>query len=800
MRIWPWCRAARSPGAGGRAGGGVPVLRLLVLVVVFVLPMVVTLELKHLGERGVISERELQQVATELQVQDGLEWRAISGRVRPQDVTQDLVASRERVAVLLGHTHRGGFDTADAQRLTGLHRQYGQVVDQQLRLLQAGELQEAAEFDEEQVDPAFERTREALGEVAGLVSARADRSRQLSDAGVLLTVLLSLSLTTLVQSRRRRADVQRHAERRGEARYRALVDQSSDLVVVIDRAGLAGYLSPSAERLLASHDSPSLPQGTAGPVDVLARVLPADRDRLAAALAAATPGHGSALEVRIPGRQGARTFEVSVQDLTGEASVAGLVLTAHDITDRLVLQQEIEHRALHDTLTQLPNRALLADRFDQALRAGQRDGTATGLLLIDLDRFKEINDTFGHHYGDALLTQVGPRLTAALREVDTVARLGGDEFAVLLPDIASVQDVVAVAEKLQAALETPFHVEGVDLDVEASIGLVLSGEHGSDAATLLQRADIAMYVAKTQNLGVSVYDPTIDGHSPAKLALLGDLRRALERGELVLHYQPKVSISTGEVVGAEALVRWQHPGRGLLFPDTFIPLAEHTGLIGPLTRHVVSSALAQARVWADAGRPLPVSVSVNLSARNLLDERLPTQVAELLTLHGVPARLLELEVTESAIMTEPARAQRLLEALAALGVRLSIDDFGAGYTSLGQLKTLPITELKIDKSFVMTMTEDRSNALIVHSVVDLGHNLGLTLVAEGVETQQALGALSGLGCDVAQGYHLSRPATAAAFDLWRASRPAALPPALDAPPSPTAQRPPHQPSPLPAQS
>jgi diguanylate cyclase (GGDEF)-like protein len=426
------------------------------------------------------------------------------------------------------------------------------------------------------------------------------------------------------------------------------------------------------------------------------------------------------------------------------------------------------HASLHDTLTGLPNRTLLADRFGQALRAGARSGSSSALLLIDLDRFKEINDTFGHHYGDELLTQVGPRLTGVLRAVDTVARLGGDEFAVLLPDVRSVNDAIAVATELRSALEAPFHVEGVDLDVEASVGVVLSGQHGQDATTLLQRADIAMYIAKTQNIGIFAYDPDVDGHSPAKLALLGDLRRALTGGELILHYQPKVSVSTGDVVSAEALIRWQHPQRGLLLPDAFIPLAEHTGLIGPLTHRVLDLALAQVRSWADAGRPL--SVSVNLSARNLLDERLPDTVAELLAVHGVPAALLELEVTESALMTEPARAQRLLEQLSALGVRISIDDFGAGYTSLGQLKNLPVSELKIDRSFVMTMTEDNSDALIVHSVVDLGHNLGLTIVAEGVETEQALAALKDFGCDVAQGYHLCRPVPAEAFEAWCAGR------------------------------
>ncbi len=285
----------------------------------------------------------------------------------------------------------------------------------------------------------------------------------------------------------------------------------------------------------------------------------------------------------------------------------------------------------------------------------------------------------------------------------------------------------------------------------------------------MQRADIAMYVAKQRSLGVAVYDPDTDGHSPERLALLGDLRRALSNDELFLHYQPKISLSTGEVCGAEALLRWQHPSRGLVPPDAFIPLAENTGLIGPLTTQVLDLALAQARRWADADAPL--QIAVNLSARNLLDDRLDTLVAQLLTRHGVAPALLKLEVTESAIMADPVRAKALLERLAALGVGLSIDDFGAGYTSLGQLKNLPVTELKVDRSFVMTMQTDTSNSMIVRSVVELGHNLGLTAVAEGVENTQILNQLAGYTCDVAQGYHLSRPLTADAFDTWRASWP-----------------------------
>lgn len=387
-----------------------------------------------------------------------------------------------------------------------------------------------------------------------------------------------------------------------------------------------------------------------------------------------------------------------------------------------------------------------------------------GLLLIDLDRFKDINDTFGHHYGDALLKEVGPRLSSGLRAVDTVARLGGDEFAVLLPGVADVEAASAVAAKLLERIAAPFRVEGIDLDIEASIGIALTGQPDDSATALLQHADIAMYVAKARSLGACAYEAAVDTHSPEKLALLGELRRALDRSELVLHYQPKISVSTGDIVGVEALVRWSHPERGLVFPDAFIPLAEHTGLIGPLTRYVLAAALRQARVWADAGHSL--QVAVNLSARNLLDERLPSVVAELLAVRRVPAQLLELEITESALLTEPGRAQILLERLAAIGVRISIDDFGAGYTSLGQLKDLPIRELKIDRSFVSSLTTARSDAIIVQSVIDLGHNLGMTIVAEGVENSEVFDALAGFGCDVVQGHYLSPSLPVEDYDSW----------------------------------
>jgi len=418
-------------------------------------------------------------------------------------------------------------------------------------------------------------------------------------------------------------------------------------------------------------------------------------------------------------------------------------------------QRRIRQQALSDALTGLPNRILLLDRTAQAIRQADRELVPAALLLIDLDRFKEVNDTLGHHCGDQLLVQVGQRLRAALRGVDTVARLGGDEFAVLLPRITTGEGAVMVAGKLQDALQEPFTLQGLALEVEASIGLALYPEHGNDPDELLQHADIAMYVAKETHAGFVLFDPTQDQHSPRRLALLGELRRAIDQQQLVLHYQPKIDAHTSQVLGVEALVRWQHPEHGLVPPGEFIPLAERTGLIGPLTHYVMDAALRQCRTWRQAGHEL--AVAVNVSARRLLDLAFPDEVGGLLARWDVPARLLVVEITESAIMADPAHAMQILGRLNQMGVQLSIDDFGTGYSSMAYLKSLPVDELKVDRSFVSQMISNSSDAVIVRSTVDLGRNLGLRVVAEGVEDQTTLEVLDALGCDAVQGFHVSRP-------------------------------------------
>jgi diguanylate cyclase len=498
----------------------------------------------------------------------------------------------------------------------------------------------------------------------------------------------------------------------------------------------------------------------------LQRVHPAylDLTSQTATLAAREQAQATAALTELRRRQHALVPAAVVAGGAGIVALAVFLLVLVGYQRRLVRQAAASsHQALHDALTGLPNRELFADRVGQAIRTADRELQPAALLLLDLDRFKDVNDTLGHHHGDELLCEVGTRLQEALRQVDTVARLGGDEFAVLVPG-ATGEGAAAVADKLRAALHAPLTLDGVTLDLDASIGIAVYPDHGDDTAELLQHADVAMYAAKAAHAGFMVYDPAVDQHSPRRLALLGGLRRALERDELVLHYQPKADLQSGQILGVEALVRWQHPDHGLLAPEEFIPLAERTGLIHPLTRWVLDAALRQAAQWQQAGHRL--SVAVNVSTRCLLDPGFPDEVAERLHAWQVPAGSLMLEVTESAVMADPARALDVLGRLHAMGVKLAVDDFGTGYSSMAYLKALPVDELKVDRSFVGQMADSSSDAVIVRSTIDLGHNLGLRVVAEGVETQAAWQELEALGCDTAQGFYLGRPMPASDLERW----------------------------------
>jgi diguanylate cyclase (GGDEF)-like protein len=427
-----------------------------------------------------------------------------------------------------------------------------------------------------------------------------------------------------------------------------------------------------------------------------------------------------------------------------------------------------EHQANHDALTKLPNRKYLRERLQQALDS-RTSGSCVALFVLDLDRFKEVNDTLGHRTGDLLLQHVSERLLQAVRPDDVVARLGGDEFAVLLPSVPDEATALEVAERIRTGLDAPFELEGMLLEPEASIGLALTPAHGDDVESLLRYADIAMYVAKNERSVIETYSADRDRQSTSRLGLLGALRKAIDDGELELHYQPKVSLRLGTVTGVEALVRWRHPTRGLILPDDFVPLAESTGLMKKLTATVVDTALAQAADWWARG--LQVPVAVNVSARDLHGTGLARTVAEGLERHGLPAEAIRLELTERILMAEPARVADGLAELDRVGVRLSLDDFGTGYSSLVLLQRLPVSEIKVDRSFVQRMAVSSEDVTIVRSIIDLAHALGIDAVAEGVENDAAWDTLGALGCDSAQGWYIARPMSADAVTEWLLSHP-----------------------------
>ncbi len=446
-----------------------------------------------------------------------------------------------------------------------------------------------------------------------------------------------------------------------------------------------------------------------------------------------------------------RTFETpDLQLLETIANHAGVALQNGRLVDKL------RHEALHDALTELPNRVNLQRRLTAALEE-VADGRSPGaaVMILDLDDFKEVNETLGHQQGDLLLTEVGARLTGAIGALGTVARLGGDEFAVLLTGTADEERAVLVGRRILRALEQPIVLDGLEVEVGGSLGIALAPTHATDAAALLKRADMAMYDAKTTARRLRVFDPELDTDNPRRLTLVSELRTALEQGEVVVHVQPQTRLGSGEVSGVEALARWRHPTLGDIPPDEFIPVAERSGLIGPLTTRVLDATLAGWAQWRAAGHDL--GIAVNLSARSLHDPDLVEEVGRLLRRHGVPASRLTLEVTESAVMADPTRAVALLHQLRDLGVRLSVDDFGTGYSSLSYLKRLPVHEVKIDRSFVTSLGSDAEDLPIVRAIVDLGRHMGLEVVAEGVEDASTMELLDSIGCDLAQGWHLGRP-------------------------------------------
>jgi len=549
--------------------------------------------------------------------------------------------------------------------------------------------------------------------------------------------------------------------RRTESLMRHIVENSFDAIVTARADGAVETFNAAAEKMfgltasrvrgrpirnLVRHTDPELEQrlfrqAKRAPVEALART-----------------SAGEEIPVEIV---------VTAIDSDNESEFVAFL---RDIRERKAQQEQLRHQATHDPLTDLPNRFLLEDNIQNALLTASTGAETVAVMLLDLDRFKEINDALGHSTGDTLLRQVARRLKAPLDPSATIARLGGDEFAVMLP-ATTLERALQTAWKLIEELRTPFEIEGLSLQIDTSLGITLYPDHGHDAETLLQRADVAMYVAKRKRSNLAVYRPEQDFNSKRHLMLRADLRHAIHDDRLELYFQPKVLAATDELSGAEALLRWNHPEHGFINPEEVIALAEHCGMIRALTHRVLERAMRQ--LWQWQRERFRINVSVNLSARNLLEEDLPHTVGRLLEQFQVPAELLTLEITESVIMDDPERALKVVTRLEKLGVAISIDDFGTGYSSLGYLMKLPARELKIDRSFVMGMESDPASATIVRSTIELAHNLGLLVVAEGVESESIWTSLKNLGCDIGQGYHFAKPMPPE--DLARMFRPMDLP-------------------------
>ena len=427
------------------------------------------------------------------------------------------------------------------------------------------------------------------------------------------------------------------------------------------------------------------------------------------------------------------------------------------------MEEALRYQTQFDGLTGMPNSTQFIEILERETLAAQGEQRSMAVLVLDIDRFKDVNDTFGHHHGDLLLQHVGMRLQQIVPAPDVVSRLSADEFAVLLVQADEVR-AEAVASAIHHALEEPCNVDGYPVQIDVSIGASLYPVHANDAITLLRRADMTMYAVKQAHDGYALWKSAFEQYNPQRLTLISELRRAIAAGELRLYYQPKIDLKSRTVSSVEALVRWQHPSRGLIPPDQFIPLAEQTGLIGPLSHWVLEEAMRQCSEWLRAGHKL--SVAINLSAWNLRDATLPKTIAAMLEHYQLPPHLLCIELTESGVMTDTHRSLDILGQIFALGVHISIDDFGTGYSSLAYLKQLPIDELKIDRSFVQQMTTNNADATIVRSTINLAHNFGLRVVAEGVEDVTTLELLATLHCDLAQGYYMSRPLPVERLECW----------------------------------
>ena len=700
-------------------------------------------------------------------------------RARHREAGEAMFAALKRARVLA--------DVADITLIDAVvakHGQYLAALNRMFDAVDAGDIARTNAIDGAEVDPVF-------GEIEGRVLAAAAARRASSDQhlkdlarlqtrvvvatpivfafGLSLVIFFAAVLRSYQAQVRNGAEREAEAAQRNERRFRALVQNASDVVLIFGPAGAVTYQSPAAETTWG--------YTAAGLLDrhLTAMVHPDDvaaaRELWQQVLEVSDATRKTELRLRNAGGVW-RYVELVLTNLLHEPSVAGVVATAHDIDERKALERQLTQQAFYDALTGLPNRALFRDRLDQALVRTGRRHNSTGLLFLDLDNFKLVNDSLGHHVGDELLVEAATRLQACVRCEDTVARLGGDEFVMLLEQLTCEADALPVVDSVRDQFSQPFALGGRNVVVTVSIGIALGDAHHEQADSLLRNADLAMYRAKASGKGrYVVFDPSMHTDTLARLELEADLRQALEREELRVYYQPIVPLQSEQVAEVEALVRWQHPTRGLISPADFIPIAEETGLIVPLGLWVLKEACGQTVAWNGQFPGEPLVVSVNLSPRQFQMTDLAEEVARTLYETGLPPSCLKLEITESAIMRDVEMTIATLLRLKALGIQLAIDDFGTGYSSLAYLKRLPLDVLKIDRAFVKGVHNNAEDKAIVQAILSLAKSLGLTVTAEGIESAEQAAVLNTWACDRGQGYYFAKPMDAGATaELLRADK------------------------------
>ncbi|WP_156380696.1 EAL domain-containing protein [Pseudolabrys sp. Root1462] len=679
----------------------------------------------------------------------------------------------------LGQAHDLG-DAADRALVDSVlttHRQYLSAIEHMFAAVDAGNIELATKIDGEEVDPSFADIETRIDGAANTHRALAENNlNKLAtvQASVLIATpivfIVGLGLLVLfwraLQAYRKQAILamtnETAAIARRERRFRALVHSSSDVVMICAADGIITYEGPTAQSAWG------YAVGALLDTPIAELVHPDDhaawRDFFGQLCG--SPGATRSAELRLRNAGGVwAESEVTLTNMLADPAVLGLVATARDVTERKAFETQLTRQALYDSLTLLPNRVLLRDRIEQTLSRASRLKTKIGVLFLDLDNFKAINDSLGHRVGDELLTQAATRLRSCVREESTVARLGGDEFVILLEHVSSEVDAVLVAERVEKQFSKPFKLAGREFVVTTSIGIALS-DAGHDAEKIMRDADIAMYSAKGRGKAQHiVFNASMQTDTLARLVLENDLRHAIERHELRLHYQPIVRLDTGEVTEVEALLRWEHPTRGLLAPMVFIPLAEETGLIVTIGGWVLNEACRQVAAWqADFPRDPPLTVSVNLSPRQFQQPNLVQQVGQTLRETGLDARSLKLEITEGTIMRDVETTAAALSGLKALGVQLAVDDFGTGYSSLSYLSRLPLDILKIDRSFVKGIDRGGEDTAIVRAIISMAKSLHLSVTGEGIETAEQAALLRKWACDLGQGFYYSRPLEAASLE------------------------------------